>query len=137
LSAPDASSTDFFGFGTSLALRGDTLLVGAPGDDESAPNAGAVYLFRLEGAAWSQQSKLFALNPSAGAEFGMAVAISGHDALIGANSQKFAPVPDNGPGSAYVYRVGGTITDMFTYVAHDGIASSKPATVTITIRPPQ
>ena len=45
---PSASS-DGDGFGTSIAISGRTIAVGAPGDDELAPNAGAAYVFAANG----------------------------------------------------------------------------------------
>jgi hypothetical protein len=45
---PSAGS-DGDGFGTSVAISGRTIAVGAPGDDELAPNAGAAYVFNGTG----------------------------------------------------------------------------------------
>lgn len=53
LQASDGELGD--GFGTSLALDGDLLLVGSPGDDDVAPDAGAGYLFDLSGGSFFQQ----------------------------------------------------------------------------------
>lgn len=83
-------------FGTSVAISGDTLIVGAIGDgsaaggvngdptDESALNAGAAYVFRRDGTKWSQQACLKAPAPREFDEFGIAVAISGDTAVVGA-----------------------------------------------------
>ncbi len=64
------------GFGTSVALSGDTLLVGEPGG-----NGGQVYVFVLAGGFWTQQATL----PVAGLftyEFGLGVALAGNTAVV-------------------------------------------------------
>lgn len=83
-------------FGASVAIDGDAALVGAPGEssnatgsngDESndlANSAGAVYAFRLDGAAWEQEAYLKASNTHANTHFGCSVALDGDTALIGA-----------------------------------------------------
>jgi hypothetical protein len=84
-------------FGTSVAIDGDTLLVGAPfeasaatginGDeaDVSAPQAGAAYLFtRDANGQWSQQSYVKASNSDAIDQFGQSVALDGMTIVIGA-----------------------------------------------------
>ena len=83
-----ASNTDAGDqFGVSVAISGDTLAVGAMfeasnatgvnGDqtDNSAPNAGAVYIFTRTGGVWTQQAYLKASNTDAGDNFGVTVAL--------------------------------------------------------------
>jgi hypothetical protein len=93
-----ASNSDFNdGFGASLAIDGDTLVVGAPGENsnansvggnqmnESSDNSGAVYVFvRDVMGKWSQQAYIKASNNDANDNFGGAVAISGDTIAIGA-----------------------------------------------------
>ena len=135
LTAADATTNGFFGFGVSVALDGDAILIGAYGDDEMGVNAGSAYLFVHNGATWVQDDKLYALEPDEDDEYGVWVALDGEHAVIGANSKKFDLVPDRARGSAYVYQIGGTLTDTFTYVANDGVGNSNVATVTITLAP--
>ncbi|MGE0480932.1 MAG: immunoglobulin domain-containing protein [Phycisphaerae bacterium] len=71
-------------FGYSVAIDADTLLVGAPNDDDRGPGAGAVYVYRLIGSTWSLEQKLFGADTQANDQFGAAVALSGDTALIGA-----------------------------------------------------
>lgn len=84
------------GFGLSLALSGDTLVVGAPyedsaatgidgdGDDNLAPDAGAAYAFTRSGSTWTQEAYLKASNTETGDQFGHSVAIDGDRVLVGA-----------------------------------------------------
>lgn len=76
--ASDGAAADQFG--TSVALSGGKMLVGASGADDPGTNAGAAYLFDAAGA----ETKLTASDGAAGDEFGNAVAISGNIALVGA-----------------------------------------------------
>ena len=83
-------------FGYGLALAGDTLAVGAPfeasnatgvnGDqtDNSAPNAGAVYVFTRTAGVWTQQAYLKASNTDAGDRFGEDVVLDGDTLAVGA-----------------------------------------------------
>merc|ERR1712187_717590 len=88
-------------FGTSVALSGDTALVGAPA---SVRGIGAAYIFVREGDVWSEQSTLNHL-PNA---FGYSVALSGDMAVVG------RPAGDEVTGvygSAYIFvRSDGTWT---------------------------
>ena len=83
LSDPDAAVEDEFG--TSVALSGDTALVGAPQKTVAARyHAGAAYVFTRSGTSWSQQAELTASDAAARDEFGCSVALSGDTALVGA-----------------------------------------------------
>jgi hypothetical protein len=72
------------GFGEVLAIDGDRALVGAPGDSEAAPNAGAVYLFERSSSGWARRTKLMPADAAADMRFGSALALAGERALIGA-----------------------------------------------------
>lgn len=83
-------------FGTSVAIFGDTLVVGAEGEDSnalgingnqsnnSASNSGAAYVFVRIGNSWSQQAYLKASNSETGDLFGASVALSGDTLVVGA-----------------------------------------------------
>ncbi|MBV5304948.1 MAG: hypothetical protein JZU70_12255, partial [Chlorobium sp.] len=88
------------GFGSSVAISGDVLMVGAPQDNSLGANAGAVYIFQRSGADWWQAAKLKASDGAANDSFGTAVAVSGVTALVG------APGDDNGAGAVYVFQYG-------------------------------
>jgi hypothetical protein len=95
--------------GSSVALSGDTALVGAHDDDTAAgTNAGSVYVFTRSGSTWSQQAKITASDGAATDRFGISVALSGDTALIGAyldDTPNQAGEPAANQGSVYVFRL--------------------------------
>ncbi len=87
--ASNPGSPDRFGVSVALGADGNTLVVGAPGEDSNATgisgnqanntavNAGAAYVFVRNGmGAWSQQAYIKASNTGAGDEFGKRLALS-------------------------------------------------------------
>ena len=83
LTSPDGKVADQFGL--SLALDGDTALVGAPHEIRYEPGyRGAVYIFAHSGTGWTFQQQLLASDGAAGDEFGQAVALDGGIVLAGA-----------------------------------------------------
>jgi hypothetical protein len=98
LTAADADAGDNFGF--SVAISGDTALVGADGDDDAGLSSGSAYVFVRSGTTWSEQAKLTASDAAAGDNFGFSVAISGDTALVGADGDDDA---GDRSGSAYVF----------------------------------
>lgn len=83
LIASDGANGDQFG--RSVAISGDTAIVGA-GDDNGGSNfgQGSAYVFSRNGTTWTQQQNLTASDTTAGAHLGVSVAISGHKILVGA-----------------------------------------------------
>ena len=109
--------------GTSVALSGDTALVGAPGDDTGV-SPGSAYIFVRSGATWSQQAKLTAADGASSDCFGISVALSGDTALVGADRDNVGAAGDQ--GSAYVFVRSGTIwTQQDKITAADGGALHK------------
>jgi hypothetical protein len=98
LHASDADAGDFFGY--SVALSGDTLIVGAVGDEEGGSLSGSAYIFRDTGSGWTQVAKLTADDAAPGDLFGVSVALSGNVALIGASRDDGA---GESSGSVYVF----------------------------------
>jgi hypothetical protein len=95
----DAEAGDFAG--TSVALSGDTILVGASLEDAAGDSSGSVYAFvRAGDGTWSQQAKLIAADAAPGDLFGDAVALTADIAIIGARADDDA---GTGSGSAYVF----------------------------------
>ena len=114
-------------FGYSLALSGDTLVVGAPfewsnaknvnGDqkDNSMLGTGAVYLFTRSGGSWSQKAYIKASNPDGADGFGASAALAGNTLAVGATGESSNATGVNGnqadnsvsggTGAVYVRRI--------------------------------
>ena len=87
-------------FGSSVAISGDLLVVGANRDAANPavdPESGAAYVYRLTNQVWQQEGKLVASDRSANDHFGTSVAADGTTIVVGAENQ------DDGRGAAYVY----------------------------------
>jgi hypothetical protein len=82
LTPSDGANDDAFG---SIALDGDTLLVGAPSYDRvTRRDMGIVYVFSRSGGAFSETERIYREAPELGDRFGAAVAVSGTTVLVGA-----------------------------------------------------
>ena len=68
LTASDAATND--GFGVSVAVSGDTALVGAYANDDAGTDSGSAYVYVRSGTVWTQQQKLTADDDAAGDQFG-------------------------------------------------------------------
>jgi hypothetical protein len=104
---------DFFGTRLALSADGTTLVVGAHGEDssavgidgdqadDSAEDAGAVYVFRHDATGWAQQAYIKASNTSAGDSFGSDIALStaGDILAIGAAREDANAVGVGGDGA--------------------------------------
>jgi hypothetical protein len=112
-------------FGTSVALWGDTALVGAPSDDVGANNnQGSAYVFTSSGTTWSLQGKLTASDGAAAEQFGSSVAVSGDTALVGVPYDEVGLNQEQ--GSAYVFtRSGTTWSQQGKLTALDGAAQDR------------
>jgi Tol biopolymer transport system component len=86
--------------GVSVAIDGETILVGAHWDTVTSNRQGSAYVFLRAGSAWNQQQKLIASDASALDEFGRSVALSGETAVVGA---VFDSVTRFRQGTAYVF----------------------------------
>lgn len=89
------------GFGRAVAIAGDALVVGAPGE---AASAGAAYRY-LRGAGgsggWGLAERIAPVGGAAGDGFGVAAALEGATLVVGADR-----AGDGDLGSAYVLTVG-------------------------------
>jgi hypothetical protein len=99
LAASDASVGD--GFGTSLALEGNTALIGAEAQTVAGTCCGAAYIFTGSGTDWSQQAELTSSDAGTDSGFGCSVALSGDTALVGALDQTYAGQSE--AGAAYLF----------------------------------
>ncbi len=98
LTASDGAIGDFFG--ASVAISGDTAVVGVTLDDVDYTDQGSAYVFVRNGTTWSQQRKLTASDGWVGDIFGRSVAISGETAVVGAYGDDIYYADQ---GSAYVF----------------------------------
>jgi CSLREA domain-containing protein len=95
------------GFGTSLALSGDTLVVGAPNSPRGAGHETplqAAYVFKRTGTHWYLQAELNSSLPRL-ENFGATVAISGDTIVVGASDAWLGPteVGRGYEGTAFVF----------------------------------
>jgi len=103
LTASDGGPDENFA-GTSVAIDGDVVVVGAPLHGGGSTAEGAAYVFRFDGETWSQEAKLTASDAAPGDNFGLSVSVSGNIALVG------SPFHDAGAsdsGAAYAFRFDG------------------------------
>jgi hypothetical protein len=96
-SASDRASLD--GLGSSVALEGGRLLVGASAATVGGSRAGAEYLFEPVNGAWLEVAKFDASTAGAGDGLGASVALGGPLAVLGAPGHDF---PVTNAGAAHV-----------------------------------
>jgi hypothetical protein len=132
-------------FGASVAVSGDTLVVGAPYEasnatgvngnqaDNSAAYAGAAYVFTRSGGIWSQQAYLKASNTGASDFFGWSVAVSGDTLVVGALYESSNATGVNGnqadnsaayAGAAYVFTRSGGVWSQQAYLKASNTGAS-------------
>jgi ABC-type Fe2+-enterobactin transport system substrate-binding protein len=141
-------------FGASVALSGDTLAVGAPGEasaatgvngnqaDNTAFRAGAVYVFVRTGTTWTQQAYVKASNTGASDSFGTSVALSGDTLAVGATGEDSAATGVNGnqadnaapdAGAIYVFVRTGTTWTQQAYVKASNSGASDLFGTSVTL----
>ncbi|MEI8027333.1 MAG: hypothetical protein WCI18_13375 [Pseudomonadota bacterium] len=141
LKASNAETSD--SYGRSVAVSGDTVLIGANGEsssqttitngttssvDNSALNAGASYIYKRTGSTWIQEAYLKASNSNASDYFGGAASLSGDTAVIGVRGEGSNQTTiTNGSGSStdnsainagasYIYKRTGSIWAQEAYL---------------------
>ena len=128
LKASDPNMYDFFG--CSVAISGDTIVVGAMNEDSSATggiadnstsNAGAAYVFTRSGSTWSPQGMLKASNADIDDQFGVSVAVWDNRIVVGANgeSSNGSSQSDNSAtaaGAAYIFEGSGSTWNQVAYL---------------------
>ncbi len=98
------------GFGISVSVSGDYIIVGVPFDRDKGYSSGAVEIFEKINGTWTNVKKITASDGTAFENFGINVSISGDQAIIGADEDK-----ENGDnsGAAYIIeRIGGAWTQV-------------------------
>ena len=138
IKASNTGRSDNFGEVVSLSSDGNTLAVAAPAEagastgidgvqsSNAARGAGAVYLFRFSGGAWSQQAYIKASNTQADDRFGQAMSLSrdGNTLVVSALNEDGASTGVNGlqsggavrAGAAYLFRFSGGAWSQQAYI---------------------
>jgi hypothetical protein len=124
LKASNAEAYDYFG--GSVAISGNTVVVGAQGEcsaatgvngnqaDNNASTSGAAYVFTRSGTVWGQEAYLKASNTEPNDWFGSSISIWGSTLIVGASNEASKATGVNGDqadndailgaGAAYLFR---------------------------------
>ncbi len=113
LTAPDGAANHLLG--TSIAISGNRIASGAPGNVVSGP-IGAVHVFEYDGATWAYHAGWTPPDSEVGDEFGWDIALEGDQLIVGAYRHADPPAA---VGAAYVY-------------AYDGVTWVERAKLTAT-----
>ena len=125
LTASDRAVNDYFG--VSVAISGNTVVIGAWGDDCKVPDCGSAYVFVKPVSGWATTStydaKLTGTNTTGDDWFGIRVAIDGDTVVVGASRHDFEL--DSNRGVAYVFEKpgsgwSGTVFESAKLAATDG-----------------
>ncbi len=141
LKPPEGGLGDWFG--CSVAISGDTVVVGAKHEDGSAKtvdgipddratSAGAAYVFVRHGGAWTQQAYLKSSNAERGDQFGHSVAVHGDVVAVGAPYEDSSTTGVNtvadeealGSGAVYVFRRNGSVWTQEAYLKASNAGSN-------------
>ena len=98
LAAADGAAQD--NFGASVAIDGDTAIVGSYRDDDNGYDSGSAYLFEHGEEGWMQAAKLLAQDGAALDRFGSNVSLSGQTAVVSAYR---ADAVGDDSGAVYVF----------------------------------
>ena len=127
IKASNAGRSDNFGYTISLSADGNTLAVGAPGEDSGLTDAGAVYTFVRSNNAWQEQAIIQASNRGFTDRFGFAISLSadGNTLAVGTPSEDSTATGVNGnqgsdlansTGAAYVFVRDGGLWQQQAYI---------------------
>ncbi|MBK8173660.1 MAG: integrin [Sandaracinaceae bacterium] len=139
IKASNTGAGDRFGWAIALSSDGSTLVVGARYErsnatgiggnqsDNSAAQAGAVYVFSRAGSAWTQEAYVKASNAGAADQFGYSVALSpdGTTLAVGAYGEASAALGVGGnqgdnsvsyAGAVYIFRRAGAVWSQEAYI---------------------
>ena len=132
LVAADAAANDEFGI--SVALDGDTAVIGTRKDDDNGNQSGSAYVFTKDSGVWSQKAKLIASDGAANDEFGISVAVDGGTVVVGAHKADYIDLNDSSnnladSGAAYVFTEPASgwadMTQKAKLTASDGAANDE------------
>lgn len=120
LTAPDFGADDF---GYSVAISGNTAIVGARFDEHAGIASGSAYLFDV--TTGEPLRKLVAADAAVNQNFGQTVAISGSTVVVGSHSGS-----SFGSGYAYVFDVS-TGEQLYKFVATDSQPDAFGSSVSV------
>ncbi len=113
-----STPTAFNQFGAAVAIDGDVIAVGAPGENAVGVQSGAAYVFRKAGGVWAQEARLVMPDAMAGDRAGLSIAVSGNFVVVGVPFKSDVAVQ---LGTAYVFeRVGGVWSSGVRLNPNDG-----------------
>ncbi len=131
IKASNAGESDYFGSSIALSANGSTLAVGAYGEDSaatgingdqndnSAPTAGAAYVFTRSGTTWSQQAYVKSSNAATEDWFGSKVTLSADGSTLAVSAPMEDIVIDGtnaaDVGAIYVFTRAGTTWSQQAY----------------------
>jgi hypothetical protein len=120
LVAGDAMQLDRLGI--AVAISGDTAVVGTPYKMVGSNQVGVAYVFSNSGTRWTQEAELLASDGAAGDNFGLDVAVSGANVLVGAGDKTVGS--NEYQGVAYVFSsTGGQWSEVQRLQGSDGMAN--------------
>jgi len=125
LTASDGRASNELGY--SVAISGDTVVVGAPYATVAGHEAqGSAYIFRRTGQGWRQTAKLTATDGQINAFFGSSVSISGNTVVVGADGADVDSKIAQGAAYIFVQPAKGwtNMTQTAKLTATDGAAKS-------------
>jgi hypothetical protein len=123
LVATDAAQSD--SFGVSVALHGDTALIGTPFEPAGGDMlVGSAYVFQRSGASWTEQQKLQKPGGAMSDLFGFAVAVHGDTLLVGVHNDDLAPLVDVGSVRVYTH-AGSTWTQQALLSQGTGVGGNQ------------
>ena len=132
MTASDGAASDYFGGYTTttpwstyntrgIDIDGDTIVVGAYGDDDVGTLSGSVYIFDWNGSAWVESQKLLDQEAGANDEFGKAVSLSGDKLVVSAHFDD--EVATNSGAAIVFHKVAGAWIQVQRLTASDAVAS--------------
>ena len=121
LDPAESGSGDFFG--CSVAVSGNTVVVGAPGADVNGTGTGAVYVYERSGNTWTRTARFNGSNGGSGDAFGYSVALSGDRLIVGANAADFVA---GDAGAAYLFtRSNGAWSESARFTDSNGLSGDE------------
>ncbi|HMZ30936.1 MAG: hypothetical protein KA094_03030 [Methanoregulaceae archaeon] len=107
LVASDSVDGDYFG--QSIALKGETLVIGAR--NAGPDGAGALYLYRKSGNDWIEVTKVTPEDGEPDEQYGFCIAVTGNTIAVGARRDNLTATK---AGAVYVYTLNGNSVELVT-----------------------